>query len=96
MCGGVHGRGGYAWQGVHVEEGGMCSGDEHGGGHAWQGVHDREGTCVAGGCVGGVHATHAPLPRQYEIRSVNARAVRILPECILVEISVVFAAVHFA
>ena len=42
------------------------------GGHAWRGA------CMAGG----MHAMHAP--RHYEIWSVNARAVRILLECILV------------
>ena len=51
-------------------------GGVHGRGHVWQG----EGACM----VGGVHATHAPSPGHCEIRSVNARAVRILLECILV------------
>ena len=59
------------------------------------GVHGG-GPCMAGGCswqgcmrgtacmAGGMHATHASPPGHYEIRSVNARAVRILLECILV------------
>ena len=49
------------------------------------GVHGR-GACLAGGghaWRGGMHAMHSP-PRHYEIRSVNARVVRILLECILV------------
>ena len=68
------------------------------GGHAWQGVCVvggvwgacmAGGACVAGGmcgegaCMtGGMHATHAPPP--HKIRAVNARAVCILLECILV------------
>ena len=80
--------GGCAWQG-HVWLGGM-----HGRGHAWWGACVAGGACMAGGmrgrgaCMagsasqGGMHATHAPW--QYEIWSVNARAVRILLECILV------------
>ena len=51
-------------------QGGMC-----GRGHAWQGA------CIG---RGGVHAMHPP-PGHYEIWSVNVRAVRILPECILVD-----------
>ena len=50
--------------------------------HAWQGVcggYAWRGACVAGG----MHTTQAP-PRHHEIQSVNARAVRILLECILV------------
>ena len=67
--GGVHGRGVGGMRGRGVcMVGGMC-----GGGCVWQGA------CMAGG----MHATHAP-PQHYEIRSVNARAVRILLECILV------------
>ena len=52
---------------------------------AWQeGVRGREacmtGACVAGGMHdGGMHATYALRT----LRSVNARAVRILLECIL-------------
>ena len=51
----------------------------------------KGGVCGEGGCVwqrggmrgeGGVCGMHAPL--LYEIRPVNARAVRILLECILV------------
>ena len=48
-------------------------------GCVWQGACMVGGACMAGG----VHAMHAP-PRHYETRSVNARAVRILLECILV------------
>ena len=47
-----------------------------------------EGGCMANGaCVvkGGV--CHAPPPRHREIQSVNARPVRILLECILVNSS---------
>ena len=43
------------------------------GGHAW-----RRGVCMV---KGGMCGMHTPL---YEIRPVNARAVRILLECILV------------
>ena len=54
------------------------------GGHAWQGA------CMAGGAHGGGHACHTPSspPGHYEIRSVNARAVRILLECILMFLDV--------
>ena len=45
------------------------------GGHALQGWHAWQG---------GMHAMHTP--GHYEIRSVNARALRILLECILVKI----------
>ena len=64
----------------------MCG---RGGMHGWVGgVCAWQGACVAGGGGvrgrGGVHATHAPSPGHCEMRSVNARAVRILLECILV------------
>ena len=77
--GGVHGRGG----GGHVRwlcGGGACVVV---GEHAWQG-------CVLGGMHGGGHVWQGaciprmPPPGHHEIRSVNARAVRILLECILV------------
>ena len=78
MAGGMCGRG-------HTWQGGMC-GRGHGGGCAWQG-----GMCGRGACMsGGVHAMHTPPPRHYKIRSVNARAVRILLECILVLTCVCF------
>ena len=97
MAGGMHDRG-HAWGWRHAWQGGM-----HGRGHAWQweacvagacmtegmhggwGMHGRghawQRTCVAGG----VHATHTP--RHHEIWSVNARVVRILLECILVDLN---------
>ena len=92
MCGGgqMCGRG-HAWQ----LGGGMCDRDVHGGGHVWQGVcacmaggHVWQGACVAG-CAWQGHVwqgvcMHPPTNPHYEIRSVNARAVRILLECILV------------
>ena len=53
-----------------------------GGMHAWQGV------CIS----------HMPLPphpaRYYEIQSVNARAVRILLECILVVKKLLTCLIH--
>ena len=59
-------------------------------------MHGR-GVCVAGGHVGvacmaggvrggGVHAMHSLL-EHYEIRSVNARPVCILLECILAKVT---------
>ena len=48
------------------------------------------GACLAGGCValgdlcGWGRAWYARPPAYHEIRSVNARGVRILLECILV------------
>ena len=54
---------------------GMC-----GWGHMWLGGHVWQGACVVGGGMCGMHAT----PGYYEIQSVNAWAVRILLECILV------------
>ena len=68
---------------VHRE--GACVG--RGGMHGWGGVCMAGGMCGRGrgrAWQGGVHATHAPSPGHCEIRSVNARAVRILLECILV------------
>ena len=54
------------------------------GGYAWQqGVHGRGGMCAVGHAWRW-HVCHACPPPHYEIRSVNARAVRILLECILV------------
>ena len=68
MAGGTYMAGGHAWQG------GVC-----GRSCAWQGIMHGGGMC------GGGHACHTcPPPTHYEIRSVNARAVRILLECILV------------
>ena len=84
--GGMHGgggghvwQGGHAWQGGHVWQG-VCIA----GGHMWQGGMHGRGACVVGGMHGrgAMHAMHAP--RHYEIQSVNAWAVRILLECILV------------
>ena len=67
-------------------KGGMCG--ERGtciakGGHAWQkgGMHGKRGACM----VKGGHVWYACPPPFYEIRPVNARAVRILLECILVD-----------
>ena len=59
----------------------------YGRGHAWQGECMAGGACVAkGGMCGGGGGVCMPCmpPRHYKIRSVNARAVRILLECILV------------
>ena len=81
LAGGVC-DGGHAWQGRHAWQGGM-----HGRGRAWQGA------CMAGGHAwqggmhgrGGMHGGGPCMPpRHHEIRSVDARAVRILLECILV------------
>ena len=59
----------------------------HGRGHVWQGgVHGRW-ACVAGwgaAWQGACVACMPPAPGHHEIRSVNAQAVRILLECILV------------
>ena len=49
------------------------------GGHVWQGGHVWHG----GACVGGRCMPRTP-PQHHEIWSVNAWAVRILLECILV------------
>ena len=70
--GGACMAGGHAWQGV------CMAGGMHGGEHAWQGA------CVAGACVAGVACMPCTPPGHYEIQLVNARAVRILLECILV------------
>ena len=86
MLGGVHGREAYMAGGVHR----VCMAGGVHGGHAWQGYVCGRGVCVAvGGMHGGGHVwwecvCHACPPRHYKIRSVNARAVRILLECILV------------
>ena len=62
-------KGGYMVKGACMVKGGVCGE----GGHAWQ-----WGACVArGACV-------ICTPPLYEIRPVNARAVRILLECIFV------------
>ena len=84
MAGGMHGRGGHAWQGANVWQGGMC-----GRGHVWWG-----GVCGRGACMAGhMCATPPPPPhlRHYKIRSVNARVVRILLECILVPNLILFS-----
>ena len=78
MAGGMH-----VWQGACVVgAGGVCgrAGDTcmAGGMHGRRCVHGR-GACMAGKG----HACHAH-PQHHDIRSVNARAVRILLECILV------------
>ena len=54
------------------------------GGHSWQGV------CMA---LEGMHS--GGPPGHYEIRSVNARAVRILLECILVVIDISLVKVYY-
>ena len=81
---------GRAWQGVCMARGAYMAGGTcmAGGGHVWQeGMHGRghvwgrEGVCMAGGCA--CHA-HPPDTMRYG-RLVNARAVRILLECIIVE-----------
>ena len=78
--GGVHGERGACMVkgGVHGK-GGMCGE----GGHAWQrdGIHGEGGMHGKKGSMCGMPA---PL---YEIWPVNARAVHILLECILVSIS---------
>ena len=90
MAGGMCGRGhawqggmcgrGHAWQGVCVAGGTCMVGDMHGE-HVWQGGMHGRGVCM----TGGMHGTHATCPSGYcEIRLVNAQAVRILLECILV------------
>ena len=97
VCGGgVHGRGrawGHAWWGCAWwwVAGGVRGGGVHGRGRAWGrawwgcawwwvagGVRGGWGACV----VGGVRIMH--VPQHHKIRLVNARAVRILLECILV------------
>ena len=74
--------------GACVVKGGMCGKGGAGvvkgacmtKGGLWQrGVHGKGGACMAKGV--GVRGMHTPL---YEIWPVNARAVRILLECILV------------
>ena len=55
---------------------------------AWQrGMHGHGGVHEQGGMhgQGGVHAMHTPPDTMRYSRLVNARAVRILLECILVE-----------
>ena len=72
--GGIHGEGGVCGKGGICGKGRVCvvKGDVVKGG-----MHGEGGTCMAKGG----HAWYAhPL---YEIRPVNARAVRILLECIL-------------
>ena len=59
----------------HAWLGDMCGGGMCGRGHAWQGGMHGRGVCMP----------HMP-PRHHKIQSVNARAVRILLECILVYI----------
>ena len=97
VCHSVHG-GGHAWQGGmaggHAWSGGVLG---MGGMRGQGGMHGERGVCMAGECVwqrghawqrgacmtkGGRHAWYACPP--YEIRLVNARAVCILLECILV------------
>ena len=81
--GGVHGKGGMHGKRGCMAKGGLCGK----GGHVWQ-----RGACMAKGGMrgeGGVHDERGEacmvctLPF-YEIWLVNARAVRILLECILV------------
>ena len=82
MAGGMHGRG-RAWQGACVAGGACVVGGLHGqvGGHVSPGGHAWPGGCV---CVvtGGVRGQRGAC--MMKIRLVNARAVRILLECILV------------
>ena len=55
------------------------------GGHAWWGVRAwHKGACVAEGMHNGGVCMPCTPHRHYDMWSVNARAVRILPECILV------------
>ena len=83
--------GGHAWwRGMHGQ-GGMCGGGHawqggmHGGGHVWWGGMCGREACMARGHVWqGVCMPRTPPLGHYEIRSANARAVRILLECILV------------
>ena len=82
--GGMHSGGGHVWQGACMarrcaSQGACVAGDVHGRGHAWQGGMHGRGCAWQGAC-----ACHTPPPRHYDIRSVNARAARILLECILV------------
>ena len=84
-------KGGHALQGGHVWAGGACMvvGVRGRGVCVVGGMHGRFvfmawwGACMVGGMHGRGHACHTHPPRHYEIRSVNARAVRILLECIL-------------
>ena len=75
--GGMHGEGGCAWQrgGMHGKAGACVVK----GGHAWQkgGMHGKGGGCAwqEGG--------HAWDTMRYG-DTINERAVRILPECILI------------
>ena len=85
--GGMHGEGGTCVaKGACVAKGEVRGG----GGHVWwRGACVVKGACMAKGAVhgeGGCAWAARPPPRvsYYEIRSVNARAVRILLECILV------------
>ena len=66
--------------------GGMHGGGLHSGGCVWVGGCMWQAACMAEERVwaGGMHATHVHPSGYYEIRSVNARVVRILLECILV------------
>ena len=74
MVRGMRGRGACMVEGVHGK----------GGVHGWGDVCGQEGACVAGGHVwpGVVHGMHTPP--LHKIWLVNARAVRILLEYILV------------
>ena len=66
--------GGACVAGGHARPGGEWWGAMHGRGHAWW-----------GGMLGRGHACHTCPPGHYKIGSVNARAVGILLECILVK-----------
>ena len=83
--GGVHGRG-HVWQGVCMAGGMHGGGACVAGGHAWWGggMHGRGGMHGSGMHGWGMMGTHAPQHTHYKIQSVNAWAVRILLECILV------------
>ena len=67
----------HTWWGVCVAGGGVCMA----GGHAWQEVCTA-GVCIAGARVGGMQGRG----RGWQERRPLQRAVRILLECILVDI----------
>ena len=85
VAGGMH-CGGHVWQG-DGGRGGVCV---HGGGHVWGacmvGACMARGACMAGGMHGGGYAWHTHPPPHHEVWSVNVQPVRILLECILVNL----------
>ena len=80
--GGVHGRGVHGRG--HVWPGGM-----HGRGHAWQGEMHGRGRAW----WGVVHATHAPQQILRLRHMVNEWTVRILLECILVNLTIQYKSI---